>query len=497
MVLLDCVQTLRKSFSRRRFLREIAVKCGRIPQEKARRTGLEPATPGSTVRYSNRLSYRPLSTRERESLWRPLGIVNVREELLPFPEFRSRNPASERTCAPNVFLRAPVEIVSAHPIPPGAGDPPARLARFARGMIASLSHSPPGQSPWNWFPRNRGPVLTALPAQSPDLYACDVTVIPGSSPVPAPACDVCGAQTARPRYAIAGIPFHLALCPECRVGRLLPAPTNEQLAAFYPAEYYGSSGKKFQGYIERLVRLVGDRHARFLARNLPPGARVLDVGCGRGVTLRALADLGCEAHGFEVSADAVEGLDPRIQARVAPSLEAAEFPAEFFDEIILWHVLEHVRQPREVMCEVWRLLKPGGRAIVAVPNLSSWQARWAGPAWFHLDLPRHLYHFPERTLQRMLQEIGFQCGRSHHFSLRQNPYGWIQSLQNKCSWLPRNGLYMLLHRRKQGSRVHYSGWTKFQLRAMFWLLAPLALGLSVLAALCKQGATIHIVGKKP
>ena len=69
------------------------------------------------------------------------------------------------------------------------------------------------------------------------------------------------------------------------------------------------------------------------------------------------------------------------------------------------------------------------RLIVAVPNFSSWQARWAGAAWFHLDLPRHLFHFPLPALRRLLEECGLACRSEHHFSLRQNPFGCALSTQ--------------------------------------------------------------------
>ena len=74
---------------------------------------------------------------------------------------------------------------------------------------------------------------------------------------------------------------------------------------------------------------------------------------------------------------------------------------------------------------------------MAVPNFSSEQARWAGDAWFHLDLPRHLYQFPLESLKRLLRDTGFAPVSDHHFSLRQNPFGWIQSAQNRRASLPR------------------------------------------------------------
>ena len=79
---------------------------------------------------------------------------------------------------------------------------------------------------------------------------------------------------------------------------------------------------------------------------------------------------------------------------------------------MIWHVLEHLHDPKGALLEARRILRPGGRLVVAVPNFSSLQARWAGAAWFHLDLPRHLWHFPLAALRRLLADCGFEIRRS-------------------------------------------------------------------------------------
>ena len=232
-------------------------------------------------------------------------------------------------------------------------------------------------------------------------------------------------------------------------------PGREELRGFYPEQYYGEPGTKFQPLVERLVRVVGERHISFLTRLLAPGARVLDLGCGRGVILGPLADRGFEVHGVEISAEAARGADPRAEIRIASPLRDAGYEAEFFDEVVIWHVLEHVDDPRGTLEEVARILRPGGRLIVAVPNFSSAQARWTGAAWFHLDLPRHLYHFPLAALEELLKSTGFAIASVHHFSLRQNPFGWIQSVLNRFGGLPRNGVYTLLHRRSTSAALPF------------------------------------------
>lgn len=307
-------------------------------------------------------------------------------------------------------------------------------------------------------------------------------------------CPLCARMTGVPTLAIEGLDSRVAVCKECGFGFMHPLPTPEEIATFYPQEYYGSTGRKFTGIVEFAVRLVARRHVRFLARMVPEAGRVLDVGCGRGVLLKELADQGLEVHGFEVSPSAAIGVDPRIQLRIGNDLRDVDFPEGYFDQVIIWHVLEHVSDPRATLAEIHRILKPGGEIVVAVPNFSSLQARWSGPAWFHLDLPRHLYHFPVAGLATLLEECGFRVESAHHFSLRQNPFGWVQSALNKLSWLPRNGLYELLHKRT-GDKPAFGLLTRCVLYTAFLLGMPISLAVEIVAALFRAGATVHLVAK--
>lgn len=317
----------------------------------------------------------------------------------------------------------------------------------------------------------------------------------GRSTIPATACPVCHSSRARPKFAISGLTARIVVCADCGLGRLDPQPSAEEIRTFYPAEYYGAPGAKFSPLVESMVRFVGGRHVRMMSHGLRPQARVLDVGCGRGVLLGALADRGFEVHGFEISETAAAGADPRATIRIAERLSDADYPSGYFDQVILWHVLEHLPDPRETVAEIHRILRPGGRIVVAVPNFSSWQARWAGAAWFHLDPPRHLFHFPAKALRQLLLQGGFDCLGEHHFSLRQNPFGWLQSAMNRIPVLPRNGIYRLLHRAQQPMANRFDWPTRLKLFTLTLLGAAPAVALSVLAASLRSGATVTIVAQ--
>ncbi len=334
--------------------------------------------------------------------------------------------------------------------------------------------------------------MTAPDAAPTSLYDRDVHRIfePEARRKP---CEICGDDRILPMYRIDGVSSPIVVCRTCGLGRFHPMLKSDEIRALYPKEYYGEPGTKFRPLIERIVRMVAARHIAFLSRGLPEGAAILDVGCGRGVLFGPLADRGFRVFGIEVNQEAIRGCDPRAEVRIAERLSEAGLDREAFDEVIIWHVLEHMADPFDAIEECARILAPGGRLIVAVPNLSSAQARWSGPHWFHLDPPRHLYHFPYQALRRLVEQAGFEVQSSHYFSLRQNPFGWIQSALNRFTRQPTDGLYILLHQHGAHPPVPLP----VRMRVAMWcslvLGAPIAIGLSVLASWLRTGATVHIV----
>lgn len=339
-----------------------------------------------------------------------------------------------------------------------------------------------------------GDVKTPIP-EHPEVWP--LAVRPEGSVQTQP-CLVCNYSSARPLYVIQGIAERLVTCDRCGLGSLHPLPSSERVADFYPAEYYGTPDAKFEPLVEAVVRHGARARAKSMLGGLKPGSRVLDIGCGRGVMLRGLLDQGFEAHGVEISAAAAAGADPRAKIRIAPNLHEAQYETNQFSAVILWHVLEHLRHPEETLAEVARILQPGGRLIIAVPNFDSMQSRWAGANWFHLDLPRHLYHFSDRTLVRFVERQGFAMRSLKHFALLQNPFGWLQSALNRVTGTPRNSLYSLLHRRDDADRCSgLSGTQRAMLRAAYWFGLPVAGLLSVLEALRREGGTIAMVAELP
>ena len=79
-----------------------------------------------------------------------------------------------------------------------------------------------------------------------------------------------------------------------------------------------------------------------------------------------------------------------------------------YDVITLWHVLEHVHDLNEYMACFYKLLKPNGRLIIAVPNYTSYDARYYKKYWAAYDVPRHLYHFSPRSMNFLTKKFSME-----------------------------------------------------------------------------------------
>jgi 2-polyprenyl-3-methyl-5-hydroxy-6-metoxy-1,4-benzoquinol methylase len=142
----------------------------------------------------------------------------------------------------------------------------------------------------------------------------------------------------------------------------------------------GAAGAFGAGRGERIYDNAGNPA---LCALLAPGARrVLDVGCGAGANaalLRARAP-GSTIEGITFSAAEAELARRQLDRCWLFDLEQS-FPAELeaarFDALVCSHVLEHLREPSAVLGRLARLLRPGGCALIAVPNVLCWQQRLA------------------------------------------------------------------------------------------------------------------------
>ncbi len=257
-----------------------------------------------------------------------------------------------------------------------------------------------------------------------------------------PDCPLCGAAGARCRVEFGEDggehvgEYSVVQCGRCGVEFTSPFPSGEQLAELYGDRYYAeASAARFRVRpAEWVAQWFRGRRARVLAgrMNGATGRRVLDVGCGRGFTLACLQRAGADVFGTQVSTAAARQAarlvgDDRI---FVGELADAKYPERWFDAVTLWHVLEHVPAPRELLREIERLLRPGGFVYIEVPNAGGWTARTFGRRWLGYDIPRHLFHFSPATLKVLAREAGLVCRDEVQLSLEYSPVTLLQTLLN-------------------------------------------------------------------
>jgi SAM-dependent methyltransferase len=180
---------------------------------------------------------------------------------------------------------------------------------------------------------------------------------------------------------------------------------------------------------------VFTRQREKLVRSVKPSGRLLDFGCGSGAFARWMSRAGYDVVGLEPFSLGKPTEAERLLL-VREPLESAAPRLGQFDVITLWHVLEHMNRPIELLRNLSKLLTPDGVVIVSVPNFQSWQSRVFRGSWFHLDPPRHVIHFEAETLENCLTEAGLVTTERWAFLPEYGSSGWVQSTLNKV--LPHN-----------------------------------------------------------
>jgi SAM-dependent methyltransferase len=285
-------------------------------------------------------------------------------------------------------------------------------------------------------------------------------------------CGACGSSDfevwlASARDYITGTEFCVRRCLRCGLAHTEPEP--DSLDPYYPERY-----RVYGGATLAVLRMLYGWRVRRWARYLPAPGRAFEVGCGEGWMLKALRARGWRVVGSERS---VGGARAAAAASGVPMFvgDLDAIRESRLSLIILFQVLEHLRDPFAAAARAAALLQPGGVMVVAVPNAASWQARTFGRFWFHLDVPRHLQHFSQDSLSQLLRSVGFRIVRTRMVSPEHDPYGVLQSILNSLGFPQNLMTKVLMGMPSDASRLGL---------ASMWMVAAVLLIPSVFISLC-------------
>lgn len=208
-------------------------------------------------------------------------------------------------------------------------------------------------------------------------------------------------------HAVSKEPFIVCKCTSCDVLFTNPRPAAEQISKYYDfPEYYShtDSTKSLTQFIYNKVRSIAIKRKIFLLTELKPKkGSLLDFGCGTAELIYQAKQNGWKVTGIEPNPKAKDQASIKLKDQIHPDLDSLE-KNDRFDLITMFHVLEHIHELRKTVKKILKHLKSNGYIIIAVPNPVSFDAEIYGKNWAGWDVPRHLYHFTPRSIEKF-QEI--------------------------------------------------------------------------------------------
>ena len=212
-------------------------------------------------------------------------------------------------------------------------------------------------------------------------------------------------------YFLTGEAFEIHECLKCGLLFTEPRPDSNHIGKYYQSEEYYSHQENKSGFIPKIyesVKKVNLKHKRKLATKGMKVGTMLEIGCGVGDFLHEMEQRGWNCTGIEPSKEAKAIAQNRVKANILNPEDLATLKDESFDLITMWHVLEHVDNLKDEVRHLQRLLKKGGRLVLALPNFKSTDAEYYREYWAAYDVPRHLNHFCRESITNIFKTTKLQ-----------------------------------------------------------------------------------------
>jgi 2-polyprenyl-3-methyl-5-hydroxy-6-metoxy-1,4-benzoquinol methylase len=246
------------------------------------------------------------------------------------------------------------------------------------------------------------------------------------------ACEVCGCATTSLVFTatdtnrqIDDRRFDVRRCFNCGVGCTIPKLSASELSKYYTQEYYSlDNNLRLEEATRPHNQVRVDRVKQFIK-----SGKLLDIGAGTGMFLKTAKENGFNAEGLEITEDAAAfGRKTWGLAIRKGNIHETILTMNSYDVVTLGHVYEHLHNPRGAAEQLHSILRSGGLLVISVPNFDSFQARTFRSAWFHLDVPRHLFHYTPSSLKRLIESVGFEVVKTNFYSAEHNWAGLLGSI---------------------------------------------------------------------
>jgi 2-polyprenyl-3-methyl-5-hydroxy-6-metoxy-1,4-benzoquinol methylase len=226
-------------------------------------------------------------------------------------------------------------------------------------------------------------------------------------------------------YSLTQDSFDLYKCQDCQLAFTQNVPDQQSIGPYYDFKDYVSHTDTSDSFFHKIYHAV-----RNYTLSLKKGwlekythkthGELLDIGSGTGAFIAHMKSQQWEVLGIEEDATARKNAEQIHGIRTLPSTALYQQTAHSRDAISMWHVLEHVHDLHGYMAKIHEILKPSGVFFIAVPNYTSFDARYYKKHWAAYDVPRHLYHFSPTSIAFL--------AKKHGFHLEQHQPMWFDSV---------------------------------------------------------------------
>jgi len=211
-------------------------------------------------------------------------------------------------------------------------------------------------------------------------------------------CKVCEKSQAKPWLSAKG--YRIGQCTQCGFAQVLDVPSAAMLSQLY--ETLHTKHIKYRS--GQSAQLENIRRLKFLQKQIPNGARVLDAGCATGDFLAEAAE-AFEVYGFDISSAAIAHAKSRLphlsERLTAQRLEDKGTSWKEFDAVCLWDVIEHVTEPVVVIQRMMDYVKPGGYLLISTPDFGSFTAKLMRSYWAFMTPPYHLGYLSKQSFEHI------------------------------------------------------------------------------------------------
>jgi 2-polyprenyl-3-methyl-5-hydroxy-6-metoxy-1,4-benzoquinol methylase len=216
-------------------------------------------------------------------------------------------------------------------------------------------------------------------------------------------------------YTVSQEKFQIVACKSCGFKFTNPRPDENEIGEYYKAESYISHTNTSEGLIAKIYHAVRKYTLKgklnLINSIYPQKGKLLDVGCGTGMFLNEARENGWKVNGIEPDSGARQIAEEINKATIKTEI-LSSFQNEQFNIITMWHVLEHIHLLNETVDWLKERLSENGSLIIAVPNHKSKDAEIYQAQWAAYDVPRHLYHFSQKSIKQLFEQKGFRLEKT-------------------------------------------------------------------------------------